>query len=839
MTVAGPQPAAPNTPKRVRVFPRSNVRIQSQSFETPDGRERVTIADSGVNIIVEGIASVGTIDIATDRVVIWSPASGGGLNLDASGGDNDGRGAGGTALEFYMEGNIVFRQGDRVIYAKSMYYNVQQENGVVLDAELLTAVPSFAGVVRLKAEVLRQLDSSRFQAHQAAITTSRLGVPSYWFQSGDLAFEDRQIPLVDPASGLVAVDELGEPLVQNQRLAASRNNYIYVGEIPVFYWPFMSTDLTQPTTVINRVRFDRDRIFGTQIGVGVDLNQIFNLKGRFPTTSWSGTLDYLSQRGWGFGTSYEYAFSEFLGIPGPTLGFLDAWGIQDTGLDNLGRDRPALVPEANFRGRVLWQHRQRAANGLQITGEVGVVSDRNFLEQYYEREWDLWKDQDTGFELKYLTGASSWNLSSYFRVNNGFTQTEWLPRLDQYQLGESLFQERMTWFGHSQAGYGKLKIASVPRDPEDAADFNRLRWEVEREGIRVGGRHELDLPLQVGAVKVVPYVLGEVMHWGEDIDGVSNTRLYGQAGVRAAVPVWTVDPTVRNPLFDLNGMAHKVVFEGEFLFADANENLDQFPLYDQVDDDANEHFRRRYVDFDFGGTPFVDDFAPLKFDERYFGLRSGLQSWVTSPSTEIADDLTLLRLAVRQRWQTKRGLPACQRVVDWMTLDVEGTYFPDADRDNFGAGVGLLKYDWRWHAGNRLSFMSDGYADTFSDGLKVFTIGGYIGRPERGSAYLGFRSVGGPIDANVLISSFNYRMTPKWIASAGVVTDFGPTGNIGEVVQVTRVGESFLVSLEVNADSGRNNLGVGFFIEPRFLPLSYRGRLGGVAIPPVGAYGLE
>ena len=38
-------------------------------------------------------------------------------------------------------------------------------------------------------------------AKNAAITTSHLGIPSYWFQSGRLTFEDMQRPLVNAIDG--------------------------------------------------------------------------------------------------------------------------------------------------------------------------------------------------------------------------------------------------------------------------------------------------------------------------------------------------------------------------------------------------------------------------------------------------------------------------------------------------------------------------------------------------------------------------------------------------------------------------------------------------------------
>jgi hypothetical protein len=295
---------------------------------------------------------------------------------------------------------------------------------------------------------------------------------------------------------------------------------------------------------------------------------------------------------------------------------------------------------------------------------------------------------------------------------------------------------------------------------------------------------------------------------------------------------------VQSVLWNLNGMAHKVVFESEFFWADADKDLDELPLYDPLDDDSIEHFRRRFVDDVFGGLPNVNDDVPLRFDERFYALRSGLQSWVTAP-TEIADDLMLLRLGARQRWQTKRGVPSNARVINWMTLDSNFTIFPKADRDNFGETVGMLDYNWRWYVGDRFTLMSDGYADTFADGLTIFTVGGYMSRPERGSLFLGFRSVEGPISSNLIQAALHYRISEKWATMLASIVDLGPAGNIGQKFELTRIGESFLVTVGANIDESPDNVGFNFAIEPRFLTLTRRGVFGGVPIPPAGARGLE
>ena len=257
---------------------------------------------------------------------------------------------------------------------------------------------------------------------------------------------------------------------------------------------------------------------------------------------------------------------------------------------------------------------------------------------------------------------------------------------------------------------------------------------------------------------------------------------------------------------------------------------------DPLDDDAIEFFRRRFLFDTFGGTFGTN--VPLKYDERVFALRSGMQRAVTAPSTEIVDDLTMLRLGVRHRVQTKRGMPGQERIIDWFTFDVEGTYFPRADRDNCGQEIGPAVYDMRWHIGDRVTLLSDGYFDFFEQGLRTVSLGGALSRPGRSQYFLGIRSIEGPISSKIIASSASYRLSQKWIINYGSSFDLGKTGNIGQSGNVVRVGESFLVSMGFNYDHSRDNFGVRFGIEPRFFSARL-GRIGGRPIPAVGAAGLE
>jgi hypothetical protein len=744
--------------------------------------------------------------------------------------------AGQGPLEFYLEGNIVFRQGDRVIYADRMYYDLRGRRGVVLNAEMLTPVPQYQGLLRLKAEVLQQVNQQRYEAYNAALTSSRIGIPRYWFQTQNVAVDDVQTPVVDPLTNQPLIAPNGELQVEHQMLATAQNNTIYLAGLPVFYWPTIATDLTEPTYSVSNVRLKNDRVFGTGAMVDWNLYQLLGIENRPPGSDWTLSTDYFNLRGPALGTNYKYQGETLFGVPGRYYGFLDAYAVYDEGTDNLGREWRNLAIPRPERGRLYGQHRQYLPGEWQLTGEVGLVSDRNFLEQWFELEWDTFKDQTTTLDLHRIFGNSSLEITGEVRPNGFVTDTQWLPRLDHFLLGQSLLFDRLTWHEHTSVGYGQMLVASPPTDPAQVAVISPLPWEAQVEGARAATRHELDLPLEAGPLKVVPYVLGEAAYWGEDLTGNPLTRGYFQSGVKASLPIWRADPGAQSELFNLNGLAHKVTFEADAFFADASADLSQLPLYDRLDDNATEFTRRQMAVRTFGQP--AGTFVPTRFDERFFALRSNLQGSVTSP-VEIADDMMQVRLGLNNRWQTKRGIAGQQRIIDWIVLDVDLVLFPNSARDNFGAALGLVDYDFRWHVGDRFTLLSDGFYDGFDQGLRQVTVGALMSRPEHGSLYLGFRSTEGPITSEVVTGSVSYRMSEKWIATAGATWDFSEAGNIGQNVSLTRIGESFLVRVGFNYDASRNNFGAVIGVEPRFLPSSRLGRVGGVAVPPAGALGLE
>jgi hypothetical protein len=828
----GPLAPVPVSEKRVQVGPRSNAPIHIKSFPGNMPNQSVTVFSNGLRALIEGVeapqmGNLGRIVIETDRLVLWGPNL---KSLTSAG--SEVAGGGEVPIEVYMEGNIVFRQGDRLIYADRMYYNATYEYGVVLAAEVFTPVPDYQGVVRLKADVLQQVNRQHFEAFGAAVTTSQMGVPKYWFQSERIGFTDTQLPRINPLTGMPDIDSRTQEIaVDHELLATSKNNFLYLGGLPVLYWPVMATDLRKPSYYLERFALRNDDVFGGQVLADWDVYQLFNVKDPPKGTDLFLSTDYLSERGFGLGTTVEYQRDEFLGHAGPVNGWFDAWGIRDGGLDDLGRNRLNVVPDTENRGRAYWRHRQDLPDGWQVTAQLGWVTDRNFLEQYFEKEWDEWTDHLTVLNLKRTWDDQSLGIRGQYHLNPYVSQTDWWPRGDHFLLGRSFLNDYFTWYAHSHASYTRFNVLNSPTDPQDLNGWSYLPWEqptMEPEGGRFATRQEVDLPFQLGPVRVVPYGLGEAGYWGQGLDEQDDiARFYGQAGVRASLPLWKVHPTVQSMLFNLNGLAHKVTLVSDFYYADASQDISEFPLYDPLDDDSQEHFRN-YL------GPYT-----ANLDPRLYAFRAGMQNWVAAPSAEMVDDVMAARLGIHQRWQTKRGQPGQQRVVDWIILDVDGTIFPEADRDNFGKYLGLLEYDFRWHVGDRVSILSDGYADFFQDGLSMISLGTALTRPERGQLYGGIVNMEGPFSSTLLVGTASYRLSQKWIFDLSGTYDLGPAGNIGERLAITHVGESIVVRLAANADFGRDNFGIGIAIEPRFLPKGRLGRIGDMPIPPLGSMGIE
>ena len=333
---------------------------------------------------------------------------------------------------------------------------------------------------------------------------------------------------------------------------------------------------------------------------------------------------------------------------------------------------------------------------------------------------------------------------------------------------------------------------------------------INGQGLVAQTRHEIELPFNLGALRLAPFMMGEAAFWGDSFSGESVNRLYGRVGLRASISFQRVMPFVQSDIFNLNGLAHKSLVAAEYGIAGSNQSLSNIPQWNEFDDNAQERFRMRFVTNTFGGT------LPPQFDPRFYAVRQGAGTSVTAPYNELVDNQQVLRLNWNQRLQTKVGPPDQQRIKDWMTLDLGASIFPDANRDNFGQTLGLVSSRYAWHVGDRTSIVASSLYDFFPEGQQLWSLGVISQRSLRGSVYVGVRQVkGGTLDSQIATATYSYVLSPKWVSSATTAYDLGEGQSRGQGFTMTRVGEWLLFHLGANYDVSKNNLGVGFAIEPR------------------------
>lgn len=800
--------------RRIRVFPRSlsspyNISTQLSTDTTPP--EQVTLVTGGVNILVEGLVQnnidFGAIDMSADRVVIWTDD----FNPDQ-------QQLADQKYQVYLEGNIVIRQRDNVrnanntIRATRAFYDVREHRALILDAELETYISQLDTSVRLRADRIRQNSEKNFHAQNAWITTSQYGVPGYRFQSSDIFFENRDTgllannapPRVDPKTRTV--------IPEDHYWVTALNSQFLVDQFPIFNTPRISVPIEQmnSSTPLQGGSVGLDRIFGAQVKATWN---VFSLLGidqpENPQVKLSLLTEYLSLRGPGVGLNGSYNGTDPNG--NAYIGSLFSNYNNDSGTDNLGFDRRRLIPPSVNRGIFQWDHRYNFDDyNAKLFGELGYDSDRNYLEEFYERKFDTGKDIETKAQWnQQLSDNVAYTILGRTQLFNFENNTQWLPRGDLYALGEPLLNNFVNYSSHSSVGYGIMNPASAPTDPTEV--FTPLPYMTQANGLVTQTRHEFDAPFSLGGVKITPFVMGEAAYWGESLtDSGPISRLFGRGGVRASVSSQRIFPLIQSEIFNLNGLAHKSAFNIEYAITGTTQSLNNIAQWNEIDDNAQERFRMRLVQDTFGGV------LPAQFDPRFYAVRTGAGATVTAPYGELVSNQQVFRLNWNQRLQTKVGPPDLPRIKDWMTLDLGASIFPDANRDNFGQTVGLVNSRYAWHVGDRTSFLASSMYDFFNEGQQLWSVGVLNQRSLRGSVYMGLRQVkGGTLDSQIFTASYTYVLSPKWVSTATTAFDVAQHRSAGQGFTLTRVGEWLLFHLGGNVDVSKNNVGLMFSVEPR------------------------
>ncbi len=718
----------------------------------------------------------------------------------------------------------------------------------------------------------------QIRVQQSVSTGSRFAEPGYRFTS-------RSLDLSKVLSDNIPPDRVGDAPDNSQRTTwrvDSRQNFFYMGPVPVFYWPRYVTDADDLDTPLRMFTFRENNYFGSQFLF--DFNG-FKLAGiRRPTwiDIWNVDLDYLTARGPAAGTElgwggidpihdvldpYHRDKSWTPGLLREYMGYFDIWGINDHNVDDLGQgpavitfpnpygkvvngrvipyptrqNNPVSLNTTNFRGRFNFRHFQSLNTkedndtpgvDKRFAIELGYLSDRNFLEQYYKRLFDTGLDHEDVFYGYWSQENWAATVQTELNPNAWNTETQWLPKLDYYRLGDALLDDWVTYFGHTGVDWANTHTANdvnnlntiyyLPYDP--VSNTSRTM-----QTGRYYTAHEVDVPINLGFVRVVPYAQGQLVGWDHQIDGAAVGRAWGSVGGRADVMAWKKYPDVESELMNVHGFNHKIDLMADFRDAWSNVNLNTLGVQDDLDDNSYEMTRRYFAMMNYAGG-----LLPPQYDPRFLLLRRTVSP--ITQSTDIQATIETLRMGIHQRVQTKRGPEGRRRIIDYLVLDVDTTYFPNANRDNFGTPFGQTNYNFEWYIGDRTAITSYGWFEYFNiggsplfkvtnknklnpNGVDIITSGINITRPPRGMMFVGYSIVDtGLIQTSALLTSYTYWMSPKWYGTFSSSYDFANSILLNATGSLTRVGKDYLTTVGLSVVPLQHSYMFAFEVSPRLSP---------------------
>ncbi|MFO0799913.1 MAG: hypothetical protein U0804_20780 [Gemmataceae bacterium] len=817
----------PGTPGRSFQFARRYGRLFNISSEQIDANTQRIVFMGGVIVSVSpGADKAGkaqpAMEFATDSAVVW--VTGTKVNNVAEGFEASPETK--REVEVYLTGNVVIRTVSaaaketvgQTLRAEEIYYDVARNRAVAVNADLEMATRQAPDGVHLTGKEIRRLDRENWEVLDGSAYSSKLpSDPGFQLTSTRATLRERT---VQPTNifGIPYRDFDGNPVEAPERILTIRNAVTRLADLPVFYLPYLKVDANDPLGPLTAIGLGQDRIFGTQVYTTWDVYKLLALR---PPAGhrWRMDLDYLSDRGPAAGTNYDYTLP-----PDPDRGYspgggyMRLYGLSDGGVDVVGGGRGVEPTHPDFRGRGQWRHQQELFSAdTYFQGQLSYLSDQNFLEQFYKAEFDLGPNQDT---FAYLTHRYR-NMWAAALVQpkidrNWLTQTMWLPRVDGAITGES-FWDLLSYNARANAGYALLR-------PSQQNPFAVMPTDRYVDTGRFNLNQEVSVPFDLGPVRLVPYGTLDLAYYTQALTGDDLGRVYGGGGLSANLPFSRLYEGATSELLNVRGLYHKASVGANYYYAQSSTAYTNLPQLDRLNDNTTDYtynYARTYFPQNLPGP----DGLALAYSPVYDAQRYAIRR-VVDNRTDTLDDMQVLRLENRNRFQTKRGYPGLEHTVDVFSLNLGASFFPNPARDNFDHPWAFLEYDGLWNVGDRVALMSAGWVDPFDLGARYWNVGASLDRPDRTSFYVGYRQTD-PVNSKTVTGSVTYQLSRRYFTNVGVSYDFGMQQALTNSFSVTRTGSDMTFTFGVTYNALVNNFGVQFLLVPNLVAYSAQGRLGG------------
>jgi hypothetical protein len=664
------QPAAPAPPPRQAPQGRPVFAASGTIAIAPGERatfvtgpeENALVLTGGVTLQYVDEQTQQTLDLTAQRVVVF---------LAAGPVADPGRFGVEQVRGIYLEGDVQASDGRYTLRGARVYYDLQRNRAVVIDAvfwtyDRLRRLPLYA-----RADAIRQLSADQFSAQRATLSASSFFKPGFSLGMRDVTISRApQAPGAPPARpdaggappGLIAdavAPGVGAAGAQapGRMLIDARGVTLRAGDVPVMFLPRYKGD--PETFPLREVSASNSNETGFGVKTQWDL---FHLLGISKPADLQTDLlaDYYFDRGPALGTEMRWDRRR-------SAGSLFAYSVFDDRGTDLFKPGTEIERDGTTRGMIFGEHRQKIDEKWTAFFEGAYIGDPAFIDAYFERLGETRREFAT---QAFLTRRVDNELFTFQAkgVLNDFIANEWLLQSQGYNVTKlpeigyalqsvDLFKSRpgllQSW---TEARLGRIGLnfdkpeasergLTTPTLSERAlgvqpnqsvAQRLRDRGFFEADVGRADLRQEFTSVLDAGPVRINPFLVGRFTAYDDDFDRYSpdendNNRLWGSAGVRIGTTLNRVDDLASSRFFDVHRVRH-VIEPSLTLWASAT-NVDRVDL-------------------------------PL-YDDRVEGVSEG----------------NAVRVALDQTWQTQRGAPGRWYSVDVLKLNLQYVLWgDDADR---------------------------------------------------------------------------------------------------------------------------------------------------------------
>lgn len=593
------------------------------------GKQSIISADGGVRVQYQSPSTKRWIDFRAERVVIYTR------------GDEPVSGVsqlGTSQIEgIYLEGGVFAGDDQWAVRAPRMYLDVVNNKALMIDTVFWTTDQQSSMPLYVRAESVRQTASDEFHASNATISNTAFFEPDV-----TLGIKDIRVTLEPDTSPEQREDPRPNVLVEAKSVT------LKAGPIPLLWLPGFNGD---PSSFpLRQIKLGDSNRSGLAIQTRWNALSLFKIDAP-PGVELDLNLDYYSERGFAFGLESSWNTTKHNG------GLFTYLLPDDNGTDITASGK-RLERDGETRGIFAYHDIWRVTNQWTLISELSYVSDPTFVPALFEEQARTTEALRNRLVLERLSDDSLLSLEVGSPVNDFIVPEHQLqspgysvartPEISFVTLGRDLLADYqpglLTYSFEARAGVLRLAFSEVAAREyglttnslaDDAfgttatqslGDKFRAMGLDESAVTRLDTRHELSSRLDLGALRINPFLVGRVTAYDNDYAAYSpgqdeEIRYWGSAGVTFSTTISKVDDGVESRLLDLHRMRHIIEPSITVWGSDSNFEASDVPI----------------------------------FDDEIEGLIEG----------------TSVRAAIDQTWQTKRGGIGRWRDVDLIKLRTE------------------------------------------------------------------------------------------------------------------------------------------------------------------------